>query len=326
MAIETRTYSNCLIAGRARVGAQPVSVGRPITLVAYYRNIPTGQTLVIQNPFNINVTEVNTYVESVIAGVDPAEVDYVQPPTRLSDGIVLDRSSVPAYQTTEHDNARGVKAPPPWNKVANLWPWPGMNGRCDNTAVNWTYMVEGAATIVIPRFSMADPAAAVIPFTVANTTVSVAAWQVQLANPSDTTGGSMFVSVSYLTGLQVRIGQVPLLGQCNGWQFSPDEFDWTLDYTTYWSGNLSDLEAGATFGPFVQLVTVAVKDVGANQYFELPFYGGMWYIWNAFLMAFFWLVSNSLMLFIIILVWWNVRSNKGLPPIIYRYMQKYRGW
>ena len=23
---------------------------------------------------------------------------------------------------------------------------------------------------------------------------------------------------------------------------------------------------------------------------------------------------------------WNVRSNQGLPPIVYRYMRKFRGW
>ena len=75
-----------------------------------------------------------------------------------------------------------------------------------------------------------------------------------------------------------------------------------------------------------QVVALNVLDVNGPRFFELPYYGGMWYIWNAFFMTFIWLVSNSLMLFIIILVWWNVRSNQGLPPIIYRYMQKYRGW
>ncbi|GFR43236.1 hypothetical protein Agub_g4295, partial [Astrephomene gubernaculifera] len=134
------------------------------------------------------------------------------------------------------------------------------------------------------------------------------------------------VAVSYLSAVQAAIGQVPLLGACGGWQFSPDPHDLTLTYTPFWNGSLADLRAGLAFGPFLQDVNISIVDVASPHEIALPLYGGMWYIFNAFIMAFIWLVSTSLMLFVIILVWWNVRSNKGLPPFIYRYMRKYRGW
>ena len=42
-----------------------------------------------------------------------------------------------------HDDARRLRAPPPWKSVSNLWPWPGMNARCPNTGVNNAYYLLG---------------------------------------------------------------------------------------------------------------------------------------------------------------------------------------
>ncbi len=47
----TGVYQNCLKAGRVRAGSQVVASGRPITLVAYFQGLPTGDTLLIQSPF-----------------------------------------------------------------------------------------------------------------------------------------------------------------------------------------------------------------------------------------------------------------------------------
>ncbi len=39
----------------------------------------------------------------------------------------------------------GIKAPPPWKAVKELFPWPGNNKRCTNTATNESYGLTGAA-------------------------------------------------------------------------------------------------------------------------------------------------------------------------------------
>ncbi|KAG2435546.1 hypothetical protein HYH02_011840 [Chlamydomonas schloesseri] len=324
---ERVVYENCTAGGRVRVGATAVAVGRPITLVAYYRSIPTGDTLVIQSPFNINTTEVFQFVDQVAASVPAAEVDYVQPSARLSNTLSLASTSATAVLVEYHDGGRRLRAPPPWKAVSNLWPWPGMNARCPNTGVSNAYYILGEALVVIPRFALSRPQDTLLTLAAGNDTLEVPGWQVVAVDADNqTVGVSTEVEVSFLTSVQVSLGQVSLLGACDGWRFSLQAEDVDLTYTPYWTGPIAELKAGITFGPFVQAVSLKVLDVNGPRYFELPYYGGMWYIWNAFFMAFIWLVSNSLMLFIIILVWWNIRSNKGLPPIIYRYMQKYRGW
>lgn len=60
---------------------------------------------------------------------------------------------------------------------------------------------------------------------------------------------------------------------------------------------------------------ITVRDTAYPRLIELFFYGGMWYIWLAFLMAFIWLVSNSLMLFVIILVWVSPASRPCTVPL-----------
>eukprot|EP00198_Chlamydomonas_reinhardtii_P006927 XP_001696263.1 predicted protein [Chlamydomonas reinhardtii] len=304
-------YLNCTAGGRVRVGAAAVAVGRPITLVAYYQQAATGATLVIQSPFNINATEVYQFVDQVAASVPAADVDYVQPSTRLSGTLSLEGVPASAVLALYHDDARRLRAPPPWKSVSNLWPWPGMNARCPNTGVNNAYYLLGEALVMIPRFALSRPADTLLTLGAGNDTLLVPAWQVVAVDSDNQT---------------VSLGQVSLLGACDGWRFSPQAQDISYTYVPYWTGPIAELQDGTTFGPFVQVVALNVLDVNGPRFFELPYYGGMWYIWNAFFMTFIWLVSNSLMLFIIILVWWNVRSNQGLPPIIYRYMQKYRGW
>ncbi|GLC41035.1 hypothetical protein PLESTB_000950200 [Pleodorina starrii] len=321
-------YVNCLRAGRVRVGAMSVPAGRPISLVAYlYDNNPYA-TLVINSPFDINVTGVRQFVDQVAEAVSSSTVNYVQPSTQLSRGISLAGVRVVASLQLLAGYTRNLRAVPPWIAVSNLWPWPGMNARCQNTGTEPAYRITGSASITIPGFSLARPNEAVVALTVAGSSLLLAAWSIgPAAAPSQELGGSTDITVSYLTGIRVAIGQVPLLGPCGGWQFSSDPADLNLTYTPHWTGSLAALQAGTSFRPIVdQVVTVDVRDVAAPRTFALPSYGGMYYIFGAFVMAFIWLVSNSLILFIIILVWWNVRSNKGLPPVTYRYMKKYRGW
>ncbi|KAJ9525287.1 hypothetical protein QJQ45_020819 [Haematococcus lacustris] len=51
------------------------------------------------------------------------------------------------------------------------------------------------------------------------------------------------------------------------------------------------------------------------------------YIWANFGMAAIWLFGLGLLILIApVLIWWNVRDNRGLPPITYRYMKRFRGW
>ncbi|GFR43237.1 hypothetical protein Agub_g4296, partial [Astrephomene gubernaculifera] len=149
--------SDCLRAGRVRVGAMQVAAGRPVTLVAYWRQQPTGDTLVLQSPFSINSSQVVEFVEGVVAGVAADQVDYVQPSTRLSSSISLAGSPAAAQMSLLHEPVRGVRAPPPYKAISNLWPWPGMNARCQNTAVEQALFLNGTATVVIPRFSLASP-------------------------------------------------------------------------------------------------------------------------------------------------------------------------
>ncbi|GIL85566.1 hypothetical protein Vretimale_13330 [Volvox reticuliferus] len=322
-------YINCIRAGRVRVGATSVPAGRPISLVAYLEDaIMPYDTLVINSPFEINTTQVQEFVDRVATAVNSSSVDYVQPSTQLSSGIYLAGVQVVASLELLAGARRNLRAVPPWTVVSNLWPWPGMNKRCKNSGKNPAYHISGNVNITIPGFSLAHPDDTLIALTVAGGTMLLAAWNVApLAPKSQELGGSTDVTVSYLSGVQVAIGQVPLLGPCAGWQFSADPSDVHLAYTEHWRGSLADLQAGTTFRPIVdQMVTVDVRDVAAPRSFALPSYGGMYYIFCAFGMAFIWMVSNGLILFIIILVWWNIRSNKGLPPIIYRYMKKYRGW
>lgn len=47
--------------------------------------------------------------------------------------------------------------------------------------------------------------------------------------------------------------------------------------------------------------------------FALPAYGGMYYIFGAFVMAFIWMFSNGLILFIIILVWVSQPQHFTMP-------------
>ncbi|EFJ52914.1 hypothetical protein VOLCADRAFT_86385 [Volvox carteri f. nagariensis] len=321
-------YINCLRAGRVRVGAMAVPAGRPISLVAYQDEGNPYDTLVINSPFEINGTQIQEFVDRVAAAANSNNTDYVQPSTQLSSGIYLAGVQVVASLDKLREENRELRAVPPWTVVSNLWPWPGMNKRCENTGTFAAYYITGSANITIPRFSLAHPDETVITLTVAGSSLLLGAWRVTpAAEPTLELGASTDVTVSYLSGVQVAIGQVPLLGPCGGWQFSPDPNDLNLTYTAHWTGSLADLQAGTSFRPIVnQVVTVNVLDVAAPRSFALPAYGGMYYIFGAFGMAFIWLVSNSLILFIIILVWWNIRSNKGLPPIIYRYMKKYRGW
>lgn len=74
-------------------------------------------------------------------------------------------------------------------------------------------------------------------------------------------------------------------------------------------------------------VGLVVRDVSAPEYIALPPYGGMWYIVFCFLCAAIWTWGLGIwILFGIPLIWWNVRSNAGKPPLVYRYMRRYRGW
>lgn len=323
----TGVYDNCLLAGRVRVGVQQVS-SQQIALVGYYRGVSTNDTLDIGNAFDIDVAQVRAFVETVASRAPPDEVNYVQPSVSLSASVLLEGQSASMSMVLQHDESRRARAPPPWNKVNNLWPWPGMNKRCDNTNKNSAYQIAGGVLVVLPRFSMAAPDLGALTLEVAGDRRLVGAWNVSLAASQldDEVGGEQLVTVAALSSLTVMTGMVPSLGTCRGWRFSADPKDFDPRYSPVWTGPLSELQAGKTFGPYQQYVGITVRDTAYPRLIELFFYGGMWYIWLAFLMAFIWLVSNSLMLFVIILVWWNVRSNKGLPPLVYRYMRKYRGW
>ncbi|KXZ48159.1 hypothetical protein GPECTOR_30g255 [Gonium pectorale] len=300
-------YTDCVRAGRVRVGATVVAAGRPITLVAYYQSRPTGAALVIQSPFSINASQVREFVAAVATSVGASEANYVQPSTRLSSAVTLGGSPVSASLELLRGGARGLRAPPPWKL--------------------------GTADVAIPLFSLASPDDGVIPLAVAGSELLLAAWRVAPLQPSDpdvvgglVAAGQAQVDVGFLSEVQATVGQVPLLGACGGWQLSTDPADLKLSYSSVWTGKLAELQAGMLLGPFRQTVKVGIRDVGGPRRIALPSYGGMWYIFNAFCMACIWLFSNSLILFVIILVWWNIRSNKGLPPIIYRYMKRYRGW
>lgn len=57
--------------------------------------------------------------------------------------MLLEGQSASMSMVLQHDESRRARAPPPWNKVNNLWPWPGMNKRCDNTNKNSAYQIAG---------------------------------------------------------------------------------------------------------------------------------------------------------------------------------------
>ncbi len=52
---------------------------------------------------------------------------------------------------------------------------------------------------------------------------------------------------------QVMTGMVPSLGTCRGWRFSADPKDFKPRYSPVWTGPLSELQAGTTFGPYQQV-------------------------------------------------------------------------
>lgn len=321
-------YQNCLKAGRVRAGSQVVASGRPITLVAYFQGFPTGDTLLIQSPFNINATVVQQFVDDVARKVDPRDVDYVQPNNKLSSSVYVEGMKADMFQTMLRTKKnRGIKAPPPWNAVKELFPWPGNNKRCSNTAVNISYGLTGTVDLLIPQFQLGQPQAAMLTLQVANDTKLLPAWQVQPLDTDDLTGDNQTVKVAYLSNIKVTIGQALPMGACFGWRITRGPLYQGLNYTTYWTGSLALLrDYNITLGPLRQNMTIDVYDLNAPRNFQLPPYGGMFYIFGAIGCGGVWMFSNGLILFVIILVWWNIRSNKGLPPIIYRYMQKYRGW
>lgn len=56
---------------------------------------------------------------------------------------------------------------------------------------------------------------------------------------------------------QVMTGMVPSLGTCRGWRFSADPKDFDPRYSPVWTGPLSELQAGKTFGPYQQVRSIA---------------------------------------------------------------------
>ena len=67
----------------------------------------------------------------------------------------------------------------------------------------------------------------------------------------------------------------------------------------------------------VQNMTINVYDLNAPRSFQLPPYGGMWYIFGAIGCGGVWMFSNGLILFVIILVWVRLRGRRraqGMQP------------
>jgi hypothetical protein len=60
-----------------------------------------------------------------------------------------------------------------------------------------------------------------------------------------------------------------------------------------------------------QSVGVSVVDLAYPRWFQLPDYGGLYYIWVALVMGFLWMWSNGLILFVIVLVWVRRRRMGG---------------
>ncbi|MEW5303769.1 MAG: hypothetical protein WDW36_006428 [Sanguina aurantia] len=318
-------YRDCRLAGRVLVGANSGAGSEPITLLVSYNGTTQRDTLIIPDPFNINATAVAEFVAGVAARYsDPG---FVQPSHHLGSLVTISSAGVPlgvgGYGSGQDPtNTVGAR----WPNA--LFPFPGGGNDCPNTSTVDALFLSGSTNITFPRFVVQSPQSWLVSLGIVNDTIQVPLYRVSTVDPGQLVDESSqgMLQLAVLTGVQVDIGMVGLLGACHGWLIDPPSLK--LTFRTVSTSTLDLLGDGTPFlkGEVQRVLNVTVRDVAAPGPVALPSYEGLIFIFVALGMGFVWLVSISFLVCVQPLIWWNVRKNRGLPPIVYRYMAKYRGW
>mmetsp|Transcript_19667 Transcript_19667/g.33971 ORF Transcript_19667/g.33971 Transcript_19667/m.33971 type:complete len:244 (-) Transcript_19667:4-735(-) len=229
------------------------------------------------------------------------------------------RSSKSAYRTIA-----------PWPFPIFAWPGALKGQRCPGSDVWEQWYLWATITVYIPPFDYTTPSSALSELTFLQDSIQVPLWRLRVLDSiENATGqGQSQASLEVLNSVAVYVGMMQSSGACLGWMFdeSPGT-NTTFNYTVVKQGDLASFISGPYNGDFNTQVNITVYDLAGPQQLALPFYGGMWYIVMCFAMGAVWAFSlGPFLVFALPLIWWNVRSNAGMPPYVYRWMKKYRGW
>ncbi|KAI8474168.1 MAG: hypothetical protein J3K34DRAFT_496058 [Monoraphidium minutum] len=259
---------------------------------------------------------------------------YTSPPAPLDRGIELGGAPValaPNFDGGYWDNNNFGW---PWE----LWPWPPGWG-CANTGRPPALFLEAFA--FAPYNDDQPPAAAVTLF--GGAALRLPQYRLEaLAAPEAVLGGAAAAAAAVggngdllelraLSGVVLRAAGVPALDACSRWVLDEGWVDVLYNHSA-WVGTRDGLRRllgqGPTSAPSagLQPVSVQLRDVSEPLPLALPRYGGNIYIYAAVCMGGLWMFSTVPLLAMFVLVFINVRRNKGLPLFIYRYMRRYRGW
>jgi len=327
-------YANCTtnsVAGKVLVGAvNNAAVSRAGYVVAYYFNQEGDRTTwdelrVVSGASVINQTFLQEWIGKLVSqhGVP----DYTSPNSRLTDSVSVDGQPADLVFRRFEDSRGGFRSISPWPK--EIFTFPGMGARCPNTTIASQYGVEGEVVVNISNFSFDRPQDMVSTLTYLNDTLQFAQWKVAAVPLGDEVDISKLnqVTVSQIKSLEFSVGMVAPLGPCYGWMIDPTpQYIKPVYNSPVYTGPISGLSSVNLTGGEVT-IGLTMRDVSAPTAVATPPYGGMWYIVFTFGMAAIWIWATGLFIvFALPLIWWNVRSNKGKPPVIYRYMKKYRGW
>ncbi|KAJ9524864.1 hypothetical protein QJQ45_002997 [Haematococcus lacustris] len=190
-------------------------------------------------------------------------------------------------------------------------------------SVKFEFCKAGTTEVAVPPFTYDQPHNMVSTLRFLDDYILISPWKVEqsAAGATLTSNPLADITLSVVTEIKVWVGMVALAA-CQAWMIDKEK-GLQLTYQEVYRGPLVDLVPDTPS----QLVAVTVYDTAAPEYITLPAYGGMWYIWASFGMAAIWLFGLGLLILIApVLIWWNVRDNRGLPPITYRYMKRFRGW
>ncbi|KAJ9524867.1 hypothetical protein QJQ45_002994 [Haematococcus lacustris] len=277
------------------VGSQAVAVSRPALLAVLQQGLaaPVAQ-LTIPTPLNFTQASMQVFVDQAIASWGNPE--YVSP--------------------------NGLRTISPWPR--ELFPWPGNNRRCPASERREQWYLFGTTELAVPPFTYDQPHNMVSTLRFLDDYILFSPWKVEQSAMGATLTSTPLagnITLSVVTEIKVWVGMVALAA-CQAWMIDKEK-GLQLTYQEVYRGSLVDLVPDTPR----QLVAVTVYDTAAPEYITLPAYGGMWYIWASFGMAAIWLFGLGLLILIApVLIWWNVRDNRGLPPITYRYMKRFRGW
>lgn len=322
---------DCSIAGSVLLSksAEP-TISLSVDLTVVY-NGTTYPGLQIPNIVKPDLTAIQQFVQTTMNTYKVP--GYVPLSAPLQTQLTVNNQQV-YFITKVTGPTRNIKTWPPWSSF--LWPWPGFQGRCQNTGSGRQFYLEGLTTINLPIYDPSTLQMATVQF--ANSTKQVSIYQLMDLYPNY--DNDQIINIPYgndvgtvglgvLSNLQIQVGMVPTQDSCNGWYIN--NYNFTASYTTIWSGPVADLYSSFDVANATNItsteVPITVRDVSAPAHMNACYMYSQRYIILSLLIAWVWaLTLGPVLLVAPLLTWWTITRNRGLPPPFYWYMEKYRGW